>query len=64
MKSRAGSRIYKGVEVPANSKIFMDNKGREFRVYSINETINFIYLDNNEVVKRNIEQKILDFIKC
>ena len=62
MKSRAGSRIYKGVEVPINSKIFKDNKGREFRLHSINETINFIYLDNNQIVKRDIEQKILDYI--
>jgi hypothetical protein len=62
MKSRAGSRIYKGALVPINSKIFMDNKGREFRVHSINETINFIYLDNNQIVKRDIEQKILDYI--
>ena len=59
---RSGSRIYKGVEVPINSKIFTDNKGREFRLHSINETINFIYLDNNQIVKRDIDQKILDYI--
>jgi hypothetical protein len=59
---RSGSRLYKGVEVPINSKIFSDNKGREFRVHSINETINFIYLDNNQIVKRDIDQKILDYI--
>jgi hypothetical protein len=62
MKSRAGSRIYKGVEVPINAKIYIDKKGREFRLYSINETINFIYLDNNQIVKRDIDQKILDYI--
>jgi hypothetical protein len=60
---RSGSKIYKGVEVPINSKIFSDNKGREFRMHSINETINFIYLDNNQIVKRDIDQKILDYIK-
>jgi hypothetical protein len=59
---RSGSKIYKGVEVPINSKIFSDNKGREFRVHSINETINFIYLDNNQIVKRDIDQKILEYI--
>jgi hypothetical protein len=59
---RSGSKIYKGVEVPINSKIFSDNKGREFRVHSINETINFIYLDDNQIVKRDIDQKILDYI--
>jgi hypothetical protein len=59
---RSGSKIYKGVEVPINSKIFKDNKGREFRLHSINETINFIYLDNNQIVKRDIDQKILDYI--
>jgi hypothetical protein len=59
---RSGSKIYKGVEIPINSKIFSDNKGREFRLYSINETINFIYLDNNQIVKRDIDQKILNYI--
>jgi hypothetical protein len=59
---RSGSKIYKGIEVPINSKIFTDNKGREFRLHSINETINFIYLDNNQIVKRDIDQKILDYI--
>lgn len=60
---RSGSKIYKGVEVPLNAKIYIDKKGREFRLYSINETINFVYIDNNEIVKKEITQKALDFIK-
>jgi hypothetical protein len=60
---RSGSKIYKGVEVPINAKIYLDKKGREFRLFSINETINFVYIDNNEIVKKEITQKALDFIK-
>ena len=60
---RSGSKIYKGVEVPINAKIYLDKKGREFRVYSINETINFVYIDNKEIFKKEITQKALDFIK-
>ena len=60
---RSGAKIYKGVEVPINAKIYLDKKGREFRLFSINETINFVYIDNNEIVKKEITQKALDFIK-
>lgn len=57
IKPRAGSKIYKGVEVPTTAKIYVSKLGREYYISSINEdnTVTIRFIDNEELKTINYD---------
>ena len=47
IKPRAGSKLYKGREVPENCKIYTSELNREFRIACPNDNI-IQFIDNGE----------------
>lgn len=62
MKPRAGSRIYKGVEVPEASKIFKNKEGDEFYASSTGDVVRLFNIDKKEFVtfELSLGLRILD----
>ena len=56
MKPRAGSKIYKGIEIPATSKIYLSKLNREFYISGNTMTVFEIrFIDTGKILKISFE---------